>query len=150
MVEEPSVLLSDALDGTSVPSPVRGWADVSETWSSGRRLSSLSGVWASRLIPKGKRFGPFAGEKKKRSQVTSNVYMWEVGRRGRHQLFKPLRARSWQLRRRASDQRFSRALTMMSAHVCPCGRCKSKPCLLVSPRFISQHEVGCVWTPQTP
>ncbi|KAK3536656.1 hypothetical protein QTP86_015465 [Hemibagrus guttatus] len=36
------------------------------------------GVWASCPIPKGKRFGPFAGEKKKRSQVTSNVYMWEV------------------------------------------------------------------------
>lgn len=43
-------------------------------------LSSLlfSGVWATRVIPKGKRFGPFVGEKKKRSQVTSNVYMWEV------------------------------------------------------------------------
>lgn len=37
-----------------------------------------TGVWASRLIPKGKRFGPFMGERKKRSQVTSNVYMWEV------------------------------------------------------------------------
>ncbi|XP_026117081.1 PR domain zinc finger protein 2-like isoform X2 [Carassius auratus] len=36
------------------------------------------GVWASRVIPKGKRFGPFVGERKKRSQVTSNVYMWEV------------------------------------------------------------------------
>ncbi|XP_051531263.1 PR domain zinc finger protein 2-like [Myxocyprinus asiaticus] len=36
------------------------------------------GVWASRLIPKGERFGPFVGERKKRSQVTSNVYMWEV------------------------------------------------------------------------
>ncbi|XP_011612284.2 PR domain zinc finger protein 2 isoform X2 [Takifugu rubripes] len=39
---------------------------------------SRVGVWANRVIPKGKRFGPFAGEKKKRSQVTSNVYMWEV------------------------------------------------------------------------
>ncbi|KAM9408184.1 PR domain zinc finger protein 2 [Pholidichthys leucotaenia] len=36
------------------------------------------GVWATQFIPKGKRFGPFLGEKKKRSQVTSNVYMWEV------------------------------------------------------------------------
>ncbi|KAK1901978.1 PR domain zinc finger protein 2 [Dissostichus eleginoides] len=36
------------------------------------------GVWATRAIPKGKKFGPFVGEKKKRSQVTSNVYMWEV------------------------------------------------------------------------
>ncbi|XP_034540547.1 PR domain zinc finger protein 2 isoform X2 [Notolabrus celidotus] len=36
------------------------------------------GVYATRVIPKGKRFGPFIGEKKKRSQVTSNVYMWEV------------------------------------------------------------------------
>lgn len=44
-------------------------------------LFSPSGVWAHRLIPKGKRFGPFSGEKKKRSQVTSNVYMWEVGQR---------------------------------------------------------------------
>lgn len=39
----------------------------------------FSGVWATQVIPKGKRFGPFVGEKKKRSQVTSNVYMWEVG-----------------------------------------------------------------------
>ncbi|XP_045932037.1 PR domain zinc finger protein 2 isoform X1 [Micropterus dolomieu] len=39
---------------------------------------SRVGVWATRVIPKGKRFGPFVGEKKKRSQVTSNVYMWEV------------------------------------------------------------------------
>ncbi|KAI4875072.1 hypothetical protein NFI96_033367, partial [Prochilodus magdalenae] len=36
------------------------------------------GVWASSQIPKGKRFGPFVGERKKRSQVPSNVYMWEV------------------------------------------------------------------------
>ncbi|MBN3301298.1 PRDM2 protein, partial [Amia calva] len=36
------------------------------------------GVWASKLIPKGKKYGPFVGERKKRSQVTSNVYMWEV------------------------------------------------------------------------
>lgn len=42
---------------------------------------SFSGVWATQTIPKGKRFGPFVGEKKKRSQVTSNVYMWEVGYR---------------------------------------------------------------------
>lgn len=41
-------------------------------------LLLYSGVWATRVIPKGKRFGPFVGEKKKRSQVTSNVYMWEV------------------------------------------------------------------------
>lgn len=41
--------------------------------------SLCAGVWATQLIPKGKRFGPFVGEKKKRSQVTSNVYMWEVG-----------------------------------------------------------------------
>ncbi|XP_045079948.1 PR domain zinc finger protein 2 [Coregonus clupeaformis] len=39
---------------------------------------SRIGVWASWFIPKGKRFGPFVGEKKKRSQVSSNVYMWEV------------------------------------------------------------------------
>uniref|UniRef100_A0A8C9XJJ0 PR/SET domain 2 n=1 Tax=Sander lucioperca TaxID=283035 RepID=A0A8C9XJJ0_SANLU len=39
---------------------------------------SRVGVWATQVIPKGKRFGPFVGEKKKRSRVTSNVYMWEV------------------------------------------------------------------------
>ncbi|XP_061584271.1 PR domain zinc finger protein 2 [Cololabis saira] len=39
---------------------------------------SRIGVWATKIIPKGKRFGPFVGDKKKRSQVTSNVYMWEV------------------------------------------------------------------------
>lgn len=38
----------------------------------------FSGVWATRVIPKGKKLGPFVGEKKKRSQVTSNIYMWEV------------------------------------------------------------------------
>lgn len=46
--------------------------------------SLCSGVWATQLIPKGKRFGPFVGEKKKRSQVTSNVYMWEVGCKSEH------------------------------------------------------------------
>ncbi|KAK0134499.1 PR domain zinc finger protein 2 [Merluccius polli] len=29
-------------------------------------------------IPKGKSFGPFVVEEKKRSQVSSNVYVWEV------------------------------------------------------------------------
>lgn len=86
-----------------------------------RILFSVSGVWANRLIPKGQRFGPFAGEKKKRSQVTSNVYMWEVG----------------------------------SADSSLCagggtGTGKGQPCLLLSPRFISQLEVGCAWTPQMP
>ncbi|XP_077168746.1 PR domain zinc finger protein 2 isoform X2 [Paroedura picta] len=36
------------------------------------------GVWATRPIFKGRKFGPFVGDKKKRSQVKSNVYMWEV------------------------------------------------------------------------
>ncbi|XP_042525607.1 PR domain zinc finger protein 2 isoform X4 [Dipodomys spectabilis] len=36
------------------------------------------GVWATKPILKGKKFGPFVGEKKKRSQVKNNVYMWEV------------------------------------------------------------------------
>ncbi|KYO20475.1 PR domain zinc finger protein 2 [Alligator mississippiensis] len=36
------------------------------------------GVWATKSILKGKKFGPFLGDKKKRSQVKSNVYMWEV------------------------------------------------------------------------
>lgn len=120
---------------------------------------SLSGVWASRLIPKGKRFGPFAGEKKKRSQVTSNVYMWEVGRRGRCQLLSSsslsVHARgSYGAEPTISAAAFSRALAqmspMMSTHVCPSGMCKSKPRLLVSPRFISQREAGCAWTPRIP
>ncbi|XP_069802995.1 PR domain zinc finger protein 2 isoform X3 [Dendropsophus ebraccatus] len=36
------------------------------------------GVWAKKPLPRGKKFGPFIGEKKKRSQVKNNVYMWEV------------------------------------------------------------------------
>uniref|UniRef100_A0A670J5W1 PR/SET domain 2 n=1 Tax=Podarcis muralis TaxID=64176 RepID=A0A670J5W1_PODMU len=36
------------------------------------------GVWATKPIFRGRKFGPFAGDKKKRSQVKSNVYMWEV------------------------------------------------------------------------
>ncbi|XP_032750957.1 PR domain zinc finger protein 2 isoform X2 [Rattus rattus] len=36
------------------------------------------GVWATKPILKGKKFGPFVGDKKKRSQVRNNVYMWEV------------------------------------------------------------------------
>ncbi|XP_023587943.1 PR domain zinc finger protein 2-like isoform X3 [Trichechus manatus latirostris] len=35
------------------------------------------GVWATKPILKGKKFGPFVGDKKKRSQVKNNVYMWE-------------------------------------------------------------------------
>ncbi|KAG8434284.1 hypothetical protein GDO86_012601 [Hymenochirus boettgeri] len=36
------------------------------------------GVWTKKTVPRGKKFGPFIGEKKKRSLVKSNVYMWEV------------------------------------------------------------------------
>ncbi|XP_056409391.1 PR domain zinc finger protein 2 [Hyla sarda] len=36
------------------------------------------GIWAQKPLPRGKKFGPFIGEKKKRSQVKNNVYMWEV------------------------------------------------------------------------
>nr|XP_056721075.1 PR domain zinc finger protein 2 [Euleptes europaea] len=36
------------------------------------------GVWATKPIFKGRKFGPFVGDKKKRSQVKSNVFMWEV------------------------------------------------------------------------
>ncbi|KAH1175895.1 hypothetical protein KIL84_022420 [Mauremys mutica] len=36
------------------------------------------GVWATKSILKGKKFGPFVGDKKKRSQVKNNVFMWEV------------------------------------------------------------------------
>lgn len=67
---------------------------------SGIRCFSFSppGVWATQVIPKGKRFGPFVGEKKKRSQVTSNVYMWEVRYRLLRQLLFFLRSppSSWQ------------------------------------------------------
>lgn len=41
-----------------------------------------SGVWATKPIFRGRKFGPFAGDKKKRSQVKSNVYMWEVSSNG--------------------------------------------------------------------
>nr|XP_043880110.1 PR domain zinc finger protein 2 isoform X1 [Solea senegalensis] len=60
--------------------PAHVWTGLPDCLS--LRPSAISqsriGVWATQLIPKGKRFGPFVGEKKKRSQVTSNVYMWEV------------------------------------------------------------------------
>ncbi|XP_067328963.1 PR domain zinc finger protein 2 [Anolis sagrei] len=36
------------------------------------------GVWATKPIGRGRKFGPFVGDKKKRSQVKSNVFMWEV------------------------------------------------------------------------
>ncbi|XP_067826685.1 PR domain zinc finger protein 2-like isoform X2 [Heptranchias perlo] len=36
------------------------------------------GVWATRSIQKGRKYGPFSGERKKKSQVKNNVYMWEV------------------------------------------------------------------------
>ncbi|XP_078281855.1 PR domain zinc finger protein 2-like isoform X2 [Rhinoraja longicauda] len=35
------------------------------------------GVWATRCIQKGRRYGPFSGEKKKKAHVKSSVYMWE-------------------------------------------------------------------------
>ncbi|XP_043531590.1 PR domain zinc finger protein 2 isoform X3 [Chiloscyllium plagiosum] len=35
------------------------------------------GVWATRSIQKGRKYGPFSGERKKKSQVKNNVYMWE-------------------------------------------------------------------------
>uniref|UniRef100_A0A665UQL5 PR domain containing 2, with ZNF domain b n=1 Tax=Echeneis naucrates TaxID=173247 RepID=A0A665UQL5_ECHNA len=60
--------------------PAHVWRDLPDSLS--LRPSAINqsriGVWATQIIPKGKRFGPFVGEKKKRSQVTSNVYMWEV------------------------------------------------------------------------
>lgn len=61
-----------------IPSHV--WTGLPDCLSLGYSAVNQSriGVWATQVIPKGKRFGPFVGEKKKRSQVTSNVYMWEV------------------------------------------------------------------------
>ncbi|XP_076616739.1 PR domain zinc finger protein 2 [Chaetodon auriga] len=60
--------------------PAHVWKGLPDCLSLGPSAINQSriGVWATRVIPKGKRFGPFVGEKKKRSQVTSNVYMWEV------------------------------------------------------------------------
>ncbi|KAM9759025.1 PR domain zinc finger protein 2 isoform 1-T1 [Menidia menidia] len=60
--------------------PAHVWTGLPDCLNLGRSAVNQSrvGVWATQVIPKGKRFGPFAGEKKKRSQVTGNVYMWEV------------------------------------------------------------------------
>uniref|UniRef100_A0A3B3ZKV8 Uncharacterized protein n=1 Tax=Periophthalmus magnuspinnatus TaxID=409849 RepID=A0A3B3ZKV8_9GOBI len=60
--------------------PPHMWAGLPDYLSLGHSAVNENriGVWTTRLIPKGRRFGPFVGEKKKRSQVTSNVYMWEV------------------------------------------------------------------------
>ncbi|KAM3621758.1 uncharacterized protein V6R79_015559 [Siganus canaliculatus] len=60
--------------------PAHVWKGLPDGLSLGPSAVNQSrvGVWATQSIPKGKRFGPFVGEKKKRSQVTSNVYMWEV------------------------------------------------------------------------
>ncbi|XP_069546927.1 PR domain zinc finger protein 2 isoform X1 [Brachyistius frenatus] len=60
--------------------PAHVWKDLPDCLNFGPSAINQSriGVWATQVIPKGKRFGPFVGEKKKRSQVTSNVYMWEV------------------------------------------------------------------------
>ncbi|KAJ0068925.1 hypothetical protein NL108_015160 [Boleophthalmus pectinirostris] len=60
--------------------PPHMWAGLPGYLSLGHSAVNQNriGVWTTRLIPKDRRFGPFVGEKKKRSQVTSNVYMWEV------------------------------------------------------------------------
>ncbi|KAB5537009.1 hypothetical protein PHYPO_G00113890 [Pangasianodon hypophthalmus] len=72
--------VSGGTSETLVDVPAHVWRGLPD----GLRLGTSAvnpnriGVWASCLIPKGKKFGPFVGERKKRSQVTSNVYMWEV------------------------------------------------------------------------
>ncbi|XP_029007591.1 PR domain zinc finger protein 2 [Betta splendens] len=60
--------------------PAHVWKGLPDCLSLGPSAVNQNriGLWATRVIPKGKRFGPFVGEKKKRSQVASNVYMWEV------------------------------------------------------------------------
>ncbi|XP_068598561.1 PR domain zinc finger protein 2 [Brachionichthys hirsutus] len=60
--------------------PARVWKELPDCLSLGPSAVNQSrvGVWANRVIPKGKRFGPFVGDRKKRCQVKSNVYMWEV------------------------------------------------------------------------
>uniref|UniRef100_A0A3P9CAP4 PR/SET domain 2 n=1 Tax=Maylandia zebra TaxID=106582 RepID=A0A3P9CAP4_9CICH len=73
-----------AITGGTVESlneiPAHVWKDLPDYLNLGPSAVNQSriGVWATRVIPKGKKLGPFVGEKKKRSQVTSNVYMWEV------------------------------------------------------------------------
>lgn len=59
-----------------------GRKDLTRPWGAHRSIFSLwsSGVWATKPIFRGRKFGPFVGDKKKRSQVKSNVYMWEVKR----------------------------------------------------------------------
>ncbi|XP_072308642.1 PR domain zinc finger protein 2 [Eucyclogobius newberryi] len=60
--------------------PPHVWVGLPEYLRLGHSATNRNriGVWATQLIPKGRRFGPFVGEKKERSQVTSKVYMWEV------------------------------------------------------------------------
>uniref|UniRef100_A0AAV2M8H9 Uncharacterized protein n=1 Tax=Knipowitschia caucasica TaxID=637954 RepID=A0AAV2M8H9_KNICA len=73
-----------ALSGGTVETvdevPPHVWAGLPDYLSLGHSHVNQNriGVWTTQLIPKGRKFGPFVGEKKKRSQVTSNVYMWEV------------------------------------------------------------------------
>uniref|UniRef100_A0A6I8QA33 PR domain containing 2, with ZNF domain n=1 Tax=Xenopus tropicalis TaxID=8364 RepID=A0A6I8QA33_XENTR len=78
-MNEDSVRSAEALETlTEVPEHIhRGLPEelsLSPSAVDSRRL----GVWARRQVQRGKKFGPFLGEKKKRSQVKNNVYMWEV------------------------------------------------------------------------
>ncbi|KAK7925913.1 hypothetical protein WMY93_008223 [Mugilogobius chulae] len=72
--------LSPASEETLEDVPPHVWEGLPDYLSLGHSAVNQDriGVWTTQLIPKGRRFGPFVGEKKKRSQVTSNVYMWEV------------------------------------------------------------------------
>uniref|UniRef100_A0A672TY81 SET domain-containing protein n=1 Tax=Strigops habroptila TaxID=2489341 RepID=A0A672TY81_STRHB len=57
---------------------IKGVSLLCVSFQNATGIQNESGVWATKSILKGKKFGPFVGDKKKRSQVKSNVYMWEV------------------------------------------------------------------------
>ncbi|XP_078696535.1 PR domain zinc finger protein 2-like isoform X1 [Branchiostoma floridae x Branchiostoma belcheri] len=68
-------MASSAIDFDAVPDSMVIPAEL-EVKRSG--VSTKNGVWCKRSIPKGVKYGPFKGEKKKKSQVTNPDYMWEI------------------------------------------------------------------------
>ncbi|XP_078615109.1 uncharacterized protein LOC144884094 [Branchiostoma floridae x Branchiostoma japonicum] len=68
-------MASSTLDFDAVPDSMVIPAEL-EVKRSG--VSTKNGVWCKRSIPKSVKYGPFKGEKKKKSQVTNPDYMWEI------------------------------------------------------------------------
>ncbi|CAH1240036.1 PRDM2 [Branchiostoma lanceolatum] len=68
-------MASSTMDFDAVPDSMVIPAEL-EVKRSG--VSTKNGVWCKRSIPKGVKYGPFKGEKKKKSQVTNPDYMWEI------------------------------------------------------------------------